>query len=102
MERKLKKLKYRFALLVFLIGAQLAHIVASVVMIAAIFNAHPRGRRVAIGYDQLGNVATGGSEDETISSRAGRGTREGRVIWCLLCKMLDWIEENHCEDSLGQ
>ena len=57
--------------------------------------------RIAIGFDQLANVATNGHEDETISSRAWRGTQEKRPVWCILCRLLDWIEKDHCKNSQG-
>ena len=53
---------------------QIAHIIASMWMLAAAIIS-PHGRRawtLAISHDQLINAATGGHEDETISSRAGR------------------------------
>lgn len=60
-----------------------------------------KAKRIAIGFDQLANVATNGHEDETISSRASRGKREGKLNWCLLCKFLDLIEKDHCTKSEG-
>lgn len=61
---------------------------------------------LAIAKDQLANAAFNGSEDETISSRAGRHCRdshpEDREQWaCLLCKLLDKLDPNHCEKSIG-
>ena len=61
---------------------------------------------LAISVDQLANAAFNGNEDETISSRAGRHCRdshpEDREKWaCLLCKLLDKLDPNHCEKSIG-
>ena len=61
---------------------------------------------LAISVDQTANAAFNGSPDETISSRAGRHCRdshpEDREKWaCLLCKLLDKLDPNHCEKSIG-
>lgn len=60
----------------------------------------PRAVRVFVGADQTLNAAIGGSEDESISSRAGRGARLGIYRWCLLCRLLDRIDPGHCEKSI--
>ena len=81
---------------------QVAHIVASIWMLAAAIRS-PNGRRVwtlAVAYDQLANAAFGGHEDETISSRAGRAKRQGKRWACVLCRLLDAIDPNHCERSI--
>ena len=56
--------------------------------------------RLAVSADQLANAAFNGSEDETISSRAGRHKDEERWA-CVLCWLLDHIDPNHCEKSIG-
>ena len=56
--------------------------------------------RIALVYDQVGNASVKGSEDETISSRAGKGARKGIWHWCLLCRILHWFDSNHCENSI--
>ena len=49
-------------------------------LIAALINPQsPRAHRTLIGYDQTLNAATGGNEDETISSRAYRACTARRV-----------------------
>ena len=60
-----------------------------------------KARRIAIGYDQLANVAFNGHEDETISSRAARAKDNGRKWGCVLCRWLDMLDKNHCEKSRG-
>jgi hypothetical protein len=52
-------------------------------------------------FDRTGNAAFNGRDDELISTRAGRGKREGRYGWCLLCWLLNKIDELHCEKSVG-
>jgi hypothetical protein len=81
---------------------QIAHVVASLWMLAASIIS-PNGKRawtLAIAYDQLANAAFGGNEDETISSRAGRARRKGRRWACLLCRLLDALDKDHCERSI--
>jgi hypothetical protein len=62
--------------------------------------------RLAVSADQLANSAFNGSEDETISSRAGRhchGIDSDKEAWaCLLCLLLDKIEKNHCKNNIGE
>ena len=57
--------------------------------------------RVMLAHDQAANAAFGGSEDETISSRAGRAARRGDRWGCVLCKLLDRLDRGHCEKSIG-
>lgn len=93
----------RLLLLVFLIAGVIGCVIAIVWMLACIiFMPYgPRPMHIAIGFDQLANAATGGSEDETISSRAGRLKREGKGWACVLCKVLDALDRGHCDRSIG-
>lgn len=65
--------------------------------------ANPRRAWVmAIAHDQLANAAANGDPDETISSRANRGRSERQKKWgCRLCRVLDWIDKDHCRNSAG-
>jgi len=55
---------------------------------------------LAVSADQLANAAFNGNPDETISSRANRHKDE--ELWaCWLCKLLDKVDEAHCEKSEG-
>ena len=57
-----------------------------------------RWLRLAIVIDQFFNVLFyNGSQDETISSNIGR---TGKSKW--LCKILQKLEHNHCNKSLGE
>lgn len=60
-----------------------------------------RAWKLALSKDQNANAAFNGSEDETISSRAARARDNGRRWGCILCKLLDAIDSNHCENSKG-
>lgn len=56
--------------------------------------------KIAIAKDQSINAALGGSEDETLSSRAARSRNAGEKWGCVLCKFLDILDPNHCTKSL--
>lgn len=53
-----------------------------------------------ISLDQLGNTILGGLPDETISSRAAKAKLQGKRWGCVLCKLLDKLDKNHCEKSI--
>lgn len=93
-------MKYRLALLGFLLLGQVANLVAILRMTISIIRGDEQGRVVALSFDQLGNSGLNGHEDETISSRAGRAARKGKPWGCRLCKCLDWFDKNHCEKSI--
>jgi len=96
-------MKKRLLLLLFLsVGLIGVSIASAWLVLAAIFSPDgDRAHRIVLALDQLGNAATGGSEDETISSRAGRLRKEGRGWACVLCRVLDWLQKDHCENSIG-
>lgn len=99
----LNHLRRRALLLVFLVVGVVGVILAVVWMAWCILFA-PNGQRplhIALGLDQLANAATGGNMDETISSRAGRLRKEGRGWACVLCRLLDELDDEHCEKSIG-
>ncbi|HJQ13076.1 MAG TPA: hypothetical protein VJ840_18735 [Gemmatimonadaceae bacterium] len=55
----------------------------------------------AIWLDEGLNTALGGDPGETLSSRAGKAARRGRAWGCILCKVLGWINTNHCEKAIN-
>jgi hypothetical protein len=67
----------------------------------AILIGSPRSYRIILASDRLANATFGGSDRETISSRAYRGSQEGKRIWCLLCKLLHKVQADHCKLSDG-
>lgn len=91
----------RLTLLGLFVICQVAHVVASLWMLVAILVGSPRAWRIIVAYDRVGNAATGGADTETISSRADRGRGEGRRTWCLLCRLLDKLDTDHCKRSAG-
>ncbi len=69
-------------------------------MFFAVLGNSTRAWRLAVSFDQLANTAFGGSEDETISSRAGKAARQGKRWGCLLCGLLNRFEPDHCEKNI--
>ena len=57
-------------------------------------------KNIAIGIDQLGNAILRGDPDETISSRSAKARNNGKIWGCVLCRLLDWLDPNHCNNSL--
>lgn len=57
-------------------------------------------KNIFVSLDQLANTILGGDPDETISSRAGKGREKGKRWACVLCKVLDWIDKDHCKRSI--
>ena len=55
---------------------------------------------ILISLDQFANTVLAGSPDETISSRAGKAMREGKAWGCVLCRVLNWFERDHCVKSI--
>ena len=53
-----------------------------------------------IGLDQWANTLLGGTPDETISSRAARGKRDGNRWGRGLCRALDWLDPGHCDQAI--
>lgn len=51
--------------------------------------------------DEAFNVLTGGDANETMSSRAGKGQREGKKWACILCRFLDIFQRDHCARSIN-
>jgi hypothetical protein len=71
-------------------------------MLTCVFTNPEKGWSIAIEIDQAGNRAANGSIAETISSRANRARAAGRRRGCVLCKVLDWLDPRHCEESAGK
>lgn len=91
----------RARLLALLPALAIAPLLALARYLWAVLTNPARAWRIAIGFDQLVNVAANGCEDETISSRAARARDRGKRWGCVLCKLLDAIDSNHCEKSRG-
>ena len=64
-----------------------------------------RVMRFLLVLDQMLNVVFwNGSQDETVSSHIGRRIADGKATWFdkKLCCLLKKLEENHCNESLGE
>ncbi len=57
-------------------------------------------RNVLIALDQLANAVLRGDPDETLSSAAGKARNAGRRWGCVLCRVLDWIDSDHCNKAI--
>lgn len=64
-------------------------------MIVAALAGSKRGWQIAVGFDQLFNVATGGCEDETISSRAYKAALRGEVWGLWVNGFLEKLDPGH-------
>lgn len=54
-----------------------------------------------ISLDQFANTLWGGDPDETISSRLGKHYLAGdSIIACIICKLLNYLEKDHCIKSI--
>lgn len=53
-----------------------------------------------IALDQTVNALLGGDPDETISSRAGKAQGEGKRWACVLCRLLNVFDRDHCVKSI--
>lgn len=51
--------------------------------------------------DQAANVSANGRLDETISARAAKAQIAGRKWGCILCKILNAIQTDHCKNALA-
>lgn len=92
----------RVWLILILLVAQLAAILAPFRTLWAIAKGdYLRALEVLKGYDRLGNAVANGYSKETISSRANRARSENNKWGCILCKILDDIEKDHCINAAG-
>jgi hypothetical protein len=53
-----------------------------------------------VAVDQFVNALLGGYADETISFRAAVARSNGERWGCVLCKLLDKIDPDHCAKTL--
>lgn len=80
-------------------GSLLMALAANLIALFAVLLGSDRAWPVAVANDQALNAALvgrSGSEDETVSSRAGKAAQSGRRWGCILCRMLDWFDPGHC------
>lgn len=92
-----------FARLFLVSGSLLMVLTANLVALIAALCGSDRAWTVAVANDQALNAALvgrSGSEDETISSRAGKAAQRGRRWGCILCRMLDLFDPGHCARNI--
>jgi hypothetical protein len=82
-------------------GCVLAALLGLAWMLPALIVNSPRFWDVALGFDCTASALFGGDGKTTISKRAGLARRAGKRWGCVLCKLLDAIQANHCEDAAG-
>ena len=58
-----------------------------------------KAKAIAAAISRTGNAAMNGNPRETISSRAHRARSRERAWACRLCRLLDWLDPNHCQDA---
>lgn len=52
---------------------------------------------ILISLDQLLNTITGGDPDQTVSLRAAEARKRGERWGCVLCRVLDLFDKDHCD-----
>ena len=88
----------RFLLVVLM---PLATLVAMVRYAWAVFTSPARALVIAVAFDRMANAALNGDGTETISSRAARARDDQHPWACVLCRVLDWLDNDHCNRSRG-
>lgn len=53
-----------------------------------------------VAIDQFINAVFGGLPDETISSRAAKAELNGKKWGCVLCKILNKFDKDHCAKNI--
>ena len=89
--------------LVLWFGSLLMALSANLIALFAVICGSDRAWPVTVANDQALNAALvgrPGSEDETISSRAGKAAIKGRRWGCILCRILDWFDPGHCARNI--
>jgi hypothetical protein len=59
-------------------------------------------RQVLRGLDHLLNAILGGDATQTVSLRAALARDTGTRWGCILCKVLDWFQKDHCTIELSK
>lgn len=88
--------------LILIVGSMLMALVGNLIALISALLGSDKAWRVAVANDQTLNAALSGSEDETISSRAGKAARSGKKWGCVLCRLLDKFDAGHCERSIEE
>lgn len=84
-------------------GSFMMVLAANIIALGAALLSSNRAWPVVVANDQALNAALvgrSGSEDETISSRAGKAAQSGRRWGCWLCLALDWFDPGDCARNI--
>lgn len=95
-------MKQYCARLALLLGSMLMTLTGNLLALLSAIAGSDRAFRVAVSNDQTLNAALDGSEDETISSRAGKAAREGKRWGCVLCRLLNVFDNDHCQKTIEE
>lgn len=98
-------MKRYLTLIALLAGSMLMALAGNLIALCAAILGSNRAWPVAVANDQTLNAALvgkPGSEDETVSSRAGKAERQGKRWGCLLCRLLDQIDPGHCSRNIEE
>lgn len=94
------KLTQRLVLIALLPVVVLGLAVGAVGYLVTIITRPETAFRVAVAADECANAAFKGDSGETISSRAAKAQLRGERWGCVLCKVLDWVSQGHCAQSI--
>jgi hypothetical protein len=86
-----------------LFGSMMMSLAGNLIALGAAIIGSDRAWPVAVANDQALNAAlvgVAGSEDETVSSRAGKAASKGKRWGCILCRLLDKIDPGHCARNI--
>lgn len=95
-------IKRRACLLLLVLCLLALPLLMLVLLVQCTVGSPQRALRMAIGLDQAGNAGLGGSEDETISSRAWGAYLRGEPYGKLAVRLIDaGFGRGHCERAFG-
>jgi hypothetical protein len=93
-------LKSRIVLLFFIPLLALAGLFALIRFMWSIVMNPAKAFAIALGFDDLGNVAGNGRLGQTISSRAAYAAKAGKWWGIVLCRALNEVSPGHCARAL--
>lgn len=80
----------------------IASLVAMFQMLCSILYDKEKAWEIAVATDRQANASFNGDSRETISSRAYRAMKKGNIPACVLCRVLDILDKEHCKKSEGK
>ena len=87
-------------LIIIFLLCQVVALLSCIRMLWSIAVNRERAWTLAKAYDRLGNAVFNDGEVQTISSRAQKAKLAGKTWGCILCRLLDRIQPNHCKNSV--